>query len=75
MFRAVAVRALRAAARPQYTQQFIARPQVAASLLQTSQSVPSFKVSSIRYYSAPADLSREEVQGRIMDLLKNFDKV
>ncbi|KAK5094009.1 mitochondrial acyl carrier protein [Exophiala xenobiotica] len=75
MFRAAAVRALRVAARPQFTQQFnLARPQVAASLLQKS-SAPSFVTSSIRFYSAPAGLSTEEVQGRIMDLLKNFDKV
>ena len=29
----------------------------------------------IRCYSAPAGLSKPEVEGRIMDLLKNFDKV
>ncbi|MDI1485099.1 MAG: mitochondrial acyl carrier protein [Ramalina farinacea] len=28
-----------------------------------------------RYYAAAAGLQEEEVQGRIMDLLKNFDKV
>ncbi|KAK0517394.1 hypothetical protein JMJ35_000549 [Cladonia borealis] len=31
--------------------------------------------SGIRCYSAPAGLSKTEVEGRIMDLLKNFDKV
>ncbi|KAK5958127.1 mitochondrial acyl carrier protein [Knufia fluminis] len=76
MFRTAAVRALRVAARPQFAQQFnLARPQVAASLLQNSRAGPSFAIPSIRFYSAPAGLSREEVQGRIMDLLKNFDKV
>ena len=75
MFRAAAVRALRVAARPQFTQQFITRPQVATSLLQNSRTAPSFVIPSIRHYSAPAGLSKEEVQGRIMDLLKNFDKV
>lgn len=28
-----------------------------------------------RFYSAPAGLSKEEVEGRIINLLKNFDKV
>lgn len=76
MFRAAAARALRVAARPQFTQQVnLVRPQIAASLLRNSQTTPSLLIPSIRFYSAPAGLSREEVQGRIMDLLKNFDKV
>ncbi|KAK5070524.1 mitochondrial acyl carrier protein [Lithohypha guttulata] len=76
MFRAAAARALRVAARPQFTQQInLVRPQIAASLLRNSQTTPSLLIPSIRFYSAPAGLSREEVQGRIMDLLKNFDKV
>lgn len=33
------------------------------------------KASGRRCYSAPAGLSKTEVEGRIMDLLKNFDKV
>lgn len=37
-------------------------------------SVP-YKAQSIRFYSAPAGLSKPEVEGRILDLLKNFDKV
>ncbi|KAF2402151.1 acyl carrier protein [Trichodelitschia bisporula] len=39
---------------------------------------PSFKpamVPAMRWYSASAGLSKDEVQGRILDLLKNFDKV
>ena len=32
-------------------------------------------VISARRYSAPAGLTKQEVEGRIMDLLKNFDKV
>ncbi|KAI9654467.1 MAG: putative secondary metabolism biosynthetic enzyme [Trizodia sp. TS-e1964] len=39
------------------------------------QFAPAFTFQSIRCYSAPVGLSREEVEGRIMDLLKNFDKV
>lgn len=76
MMRATAVRALRAVAKPQFTQQISAiRPQLTTSFLQSSRNVPSFVVPSIRCYSAPAGLSKEETQGRIMDLLKNFDKV
>ena len=36
---------------------------------------PSASIPSIRFYSAHAGLSKDEVQGRIVDLLKNFDKV
>ncbi|KAL6721174.1 Vacuolar protein sorting-associated protein 74 [Lecanora helva] len=35
----------------------------------------AFKPLDRRYYSAPAGLSKPEVEGRIMDLLKNFDKI
>lgn len=34
-----------------------------------------FAVPSIRFYSAHAGLAKDEVEGRILDLLKNFDKV
>ena len=33
------------------------------------------QLQAIRWYSAPAELTQQEVEGRIMDLLKNFDKV
>ncbi|KAI4241607.1 MAG: hypothetical protein L6R40_004439 [Gallowayella cf. fulva] len=36
---------------------------------------PSTLPQSARWYSAPAGLSKPEVEGRIMDLLKGFDKV
>lgn len=63
MFRTAAARALRAATRaPALRQSPIIRQ------------TPSFAIQSIRCYSAPASLSKDEVQGRIMDLLKNFDK-
>ncbi|KIW74819.1 acyl carrier protein [Fonsecaea pedrosoi CBS 271.37] len=76
MIRAGAARALYAATRTQVPRQLPAfRSRISTSLLQTSRVTPSFVVPSIRYYSAPAGLSKEEVQGRIMDLLKNFDKV
>ncbi|MCJ1246539.1 Acyl carrier protein, mitochondrial [Trapelia coarctata] len=40
-----------------------------------SRSSPSTRFQPARCYSAPAGLSRQEIEGRIMDLLKNFDKV
>ncbi|KAK4943738.1 mitochondrial acyl carrier protein [Elasticomyces elasticus] len=73
MFRSAAVRALRVATKPQFAQSLnVTRPQLA---YQISRTAPSFVLPSIRSYSAPAGMAREEVQGRIMDLLKNFDKV
>lgn len=73
MYRTAAVRALRAATRaPVLRQTPILRQ---TPFLQSSKVAPSFAIQSIRCYSAPAGLSKDEVQGRIMDLLKNFDKV
>lgn len=40
-----------------------------------SQFVPVFNTQTPRFYSAPASLSKDEVEGRIVNLLKNFDKV
>ncbi|KAI9802171.1 MAG: Acyl carrier protein, mitochondrial [Phylliscum demangeonii] len=37
--------------------------------------VPAVYVPAVRWYSASAALEKPEVEGRIMDLLKNFDKV
>jgi NADH dehydrogenase (ubiquinone) 1 alpha/beta subcomplex 1 len=37
---------------------------------------PVVSVKAVRYYaSGPAVLTKEEITGRILDLLKNFDKV
>ncbi|EXJ95614.1 NADH dehydrogenase (ubiquinone) 1 alpha/beta subcomplex 1 [Capronia coronata CBS 617.96] len=76
MFRVGAVRALYAVTRAQVPRQLPAfRSRISSSLLQSSRVAPSLVVSGIRSYSAPGGLSKEEVQGRIMDLLKNFDKI
>ena len=76
MLRTVAVRALRASSARQVARQLTnTRPQSITSSFRFSPITPTFAVSSIRCYSAHAGLSKEEVQGRIMDLLKNFDKV
>ncbi|KAF2739384.1 acyl carrier protein [Polyplosphaeria fusca] len=54
----------------------IARPIARSSLFQSTRITPtSTAFQAARCYSASAGLSHEEVQGRIMDLLKNFDKV
>lgn len=76
MFRTAAVRVLRGVSSPQIIRQFTsAKPQALNTFIRPSQATPSLAISSIRFYSAPAGLSKDEVQGRIMDLLKNFDKV
>jgi NADH dehydrogenase (ubiquinone) 1 alpha/beta subcomplex 1, acyl-carrier protein len=45
-----------------------------ASAIQTFQYAPSV-FNAARCYSAAAGLAKPEVEGRIVDLLKNFDKV
>ncbi|PNS20714.1 acyl carrier protein [Sphaceloma murrayae] len=51
--------------------QSIARP----SLYVSRNTARTAAVPSIRFYSAHAGLTQDEVEGRILDLLKNFDKV
>ncbi|KAF2195468.1 acyl carrier protein [Zopfia rhizophila CBS 207.26] len=53
----------------------IARPVARSSLFQSKQVAPATYFQAVRSYSAHAGLSKDEVEGRIMDLLKNFDKV
>ncbi|KAF2878105.1 acyl carrier protein-like protein [Massariosphaeria phaeospora] len=76
MFRTALLRSARQAARstPRW-QTPIARPAARSSLLQSKQIIPAAYFQAVRCYSASAGLSKDEVQGRIMDLLKNFDKV
>ncbi len=40
-----------------------------------AQFAPRFAFQAVRFYSAPAGLGKDEVEGRIVNLLKNFDKV
>jgi NADH dehydrogenase (ubiquinone) 1 alpha/beta subcomplex 1 len=76
MFRTALLRsarqAIRAAPRCQAP---IARPAVRSSLFQAKHLVPAARFQAVRCYSAAASLGKDEVEGRIMDLLKNFDKV
>ena len=76
MFRSAIVRSLRAAA-PRAAVKTPAPFQIRSSPLavRTPQFTPGFVSQSIRCYSAPAGLSKDEVEGRIVNLLKNFDKV
>ena len=54
----------------------MARPAVRSSLFQAKQPmVPAARFQAVRCYSAAASLGKDEIEGRIMDLLKNFDKV
>ncbi|KUJ10657.1 acyl carrier protein-like protein [Mollisia scopiformis] len=52
----------------------IARPSLSSSVVTKSRFAPS-AFQAARCYSAAAGLSKTEVEGRIVDLLKNFDKV
>ena len=53
----------------------MARPVARTAFFQPKQATPSVYFQAARCYSASAGLSQDEVTGRIMDLLKNFDKV
>ncbi|KUL82915.1 hypothetical protein ZTR_10384 [Talaromyces verruculosus] len=71
MFRSAIVRSLRASV-PR-TVRAAPRIQIIPAV-RPSQFVPVFNTQTPRFYSAPASLSKEEVEGRIVNLLKNFDK-
>ncbi|KAG4439390.1 hypothetical protein IFR05_005139 [Cadophora sp. M221] len=75
MFRTALLRSARSATR-QAAQKSgaIARPASQSSLLSQSRFAPS-AFQAVRCYSAAAGLGKDEVEGRIVDLLKNFDKV
>ncbi|KAL2072243.1 hypothetical protein VTL71DRAFT_11586 [Oculimacula yallundae] len=75
MFRTALLRSARSASR-QVSQKSgaIARPATQSSLLSQSRFAPS-AFQAVRCYSAAAGLGKPEVEGRIVDLLKNFDKV
>ncbi|KAK2744399.1 hypothetical protein FQN57_004296 [Myotisia sp. PD_48] len=73
MFRSAIARSLRSASLPRAIQ--VSRQLPAAAIARPAQSIPCFTCQALRYYSAPAGLAQPEVEGRIVDLLKNFDKV
>ncbi|KAK7513091.1 acyl carrier protein-like protein [Phyllosticta citricarpa] len=77
MFRTALLRSVRGAASS--VARFsapIARPAVPALLAQSRQAAPAAaSFNAIRFYSAGGALNSNEIEGRILDLLKNFDKV
>lgn len=73
MFRSAIVRSLRASV-PRAAVKTPASFQIRSSPI-AAQFTPSLVSQSIRFYSAPAGLSKDEIEGRIVNLLKNFDKV
>lgn len=74
MFRTALLRSARSAARAApRCQAAMARPVARSSFFQPKMS-PSTQFQAVRCYAASAGLAKEEVTGRIMDLLKNFDK-
>ncbi|KAF1916096.1 acyl carrier protein-like protein [Ampelomyces quisqualis] len=75
MFRTALLRSARSAAcAAPRCQAAMARPVARSSFVQPKQ-IPSTHFQAVRCYSASAGLSELEITGRIMDLLKNFDKV
>jgi NADH dehydrogenase (ubiquinone) 1 alpha/beta subcomplex 1 len=77
MFRSVFIAAARTATtsltrRPIALARFAPRQSLQSSRV----FAPAIALKTIRCYaSGPAVLSKEEITGRILDLLKNFDKV
>jgi NADH dehydrogenase (ubiquinone) 1 alpha/beta subcomplex 1 len=74
MFRTALLRSARSAVRAApRCQASIARP--TRAFVQPKQITPAAYFQAVRSYASSAGLSNDEVQGRILDLLKNFDKV
>ncbi|KAJ5648054.1 hypothetical protein N7490_004426 [Penicillium lividum] len=76
MFRSAIVRSLRASA-PRVAVKTPAPFQIRSSPIaaRVPQFTPCFASQGVRCYSAPAGLNKNEIEGRIVNLLKNFDKV
>ena len=74
MFRTALVQSLRCASRVS-TRTFapVSRTIVPTTFVAVTRASPS--IYAPRFYSASAGLGKDEVEGRIMDILKNFDKV
>ncbi|PQE32343.1 acyl carrier protein [Rutstroemia sp. NJR-2017a WRK4] len=76
MFRTALLRSARcAASKAVQRPAAIARPIVPSSFVTKSQFAAPSAFHAVRCYSAAAGLQKDEVAGRILDLLKNFDKV
>ncbi|KAI0449908.1 acyl carrier protein-like protein [Xylaria acuta] len=68
-----AVAASRVVARPVATRSAFAFPR--AATVAPASRIVAVPVPAVRMYSAASSLKREEVEGRIMGILKGFDKV
>ncbi|KAI1913864.1 mitochondrial acyl carrier protein [Ophidiomyces ophidiicola] len=77
MFRSAFLRSLRTASMPRTVRNSSTVRQLprASAIVRQAQFAPCISYQTIRSYSAPAGLNQTEVEGRIVDLLKNFDKV
>lgn len=78
MFRSAIVRSLRASVPRAVRSPAASSLRIRSSpvAVRPSQQLPScFTSQALRFYSAPAGLGKDEVEGRIVNLLKNFDKV
>lgn len=75
MFRSAIVRSLRASAPRAVKTPAPFQIRSSPIAARVPQFTPCFVSQSIRAYSAPAGLNKSEVEGRIVNLLKNFDKV
>ncbi|KAK0937777.1 mitochondrial acyl carrier protein [Friedmanniomyces endolithicus] len=76
MYRTALLRAARTAVQASTRVQRPAfRTALQTPFLQSRTTTPAISVSAIRCYASASGLGKEEVAGRIMDLLKNFDKV
>ncbi|CZT14094.1 probable NADH2 dehydrogenase (ubiquinone) acyl carrier chain precursor [Ramularia collo-cygni] len=77
MFRTALLRSARCVA--QQTSVRAASPAVRTALrtpfITSRISTPATSLSAVRCYASSSGLGQEEVTGRILDLLKNFDKV
>lgn len=79
MFRTALLRSARCVAQ-QTSARAATSPAVARTALRTPFitsriSTPATSLSAVRCYASSSGLGQEEVTGRILDLLKNFDKV
>ena len=76
MFRTAFLRSARYAAQAgARTQRPAIRQALTSPFLCTRIARPAVSISAARCYSSASGLGQEEVTGRILDLLKNFDKV
>ncbi|KZF25887.1 putative acyl carrier protein [Xylona heveae TC161] len=76
MFRSAVLRSVRGVSKLAVrSQSTFVRPVFQAPSALSTRFTPAVSFQAVRCYSAPAGLAKDEVEGRIVDLLKNFDKV